>query len=310
MKIAVIGVGGVGGYFGGRLAQAGEDVTFIARGDHLAALQRDGLTVDSLKGDFHLKPVKAFNSPEQAGIVDAVLLGVKAWQVPAVAGTLLPLLGADSFVVPLENGVEAPAQLADALGENHVVGGLCRISSYIKEPGHIVHAGIDPTIAFGELDNSPSGRTAALREAFQRAGVNVEIPADIHKAIWEKFVFIAAVSGVGALTRVPLGEMRSTPETRQVLLEALREVVRTGQAAGIHLEDGLAERVLANIDGMAAGVTASMQRDVMDGKPSELEAQNGAVVRLARAHGLAVPVNEMIYAALLPQENRARAKSI
>jgi 2-dehydropantoate 2-reductase len=308
MRIAVIGVGGVGGYFGGRLAQTGEDVAFIARGGHLEALRRDGLFVESIKGSFHLQPVNIFSSPQEAGIVDAVLLGVKSWQVPEVAASLQPLLGAESYVVPLENGVEASNQLVDALGEQHVVGGLCKISSYIAAPGRIVHAGIDPYIAFGELDNRPSARTQVLRDTFQRAGVNADIPADIHKAIWEKFVFIASISGLGGVTRVPLGEMRSTPETRRLLLEALREVVLVGRANGIQLDEGTAEKVLANIDNMAPGVTASMQRDIMDGKPSELESQNGAVVRLGQAVRVAVPVHEFIYASLLPQETRARSQ--
>ncbi len=306
MRIAVFGSGGVGGYFGGRLAQAGEDVTFIARGEHLRAMQENGLRVDSIKGDFRIHPARATDDPRQVGVVDMVLLGVKAWQVPEAAQAMDPLIGVETGVVPLGNGVDAPAQLAEALGAGHALGGLCKISVFITGPGHIHHAGIDPVVAFGELDGRITPRVQRLRQAFERAGVNVDIADDIQVAMWEKFVFIAAISGVGAVTRAPIGKVRSLPETRRMLVGAIDEIVHLARARGIALPGDIGERTLAFIDGLPAQVTASMQRDIIDCKPSELEAQNGAVVRMAREVNVPTPINEYIYASLLLQEMDAR----
>lgn len=308
MKIAVFGTGGVGGYFGGRLAQAGEQVVFIARGEHLTALRRQGLKVDSPKGDFHLKEVQATDTPAEAGVVDVVLLGVKAWQVAEAARTMLPMIGPDTFVVPLQNGVDAPDQLAEVLGKEHVLGGLCHISSHIAAPGYIRHVGIEPDVAFGELDNRPSARCQALKEAFERAGVKAVIPADIHVAMWEKFLFIAAISGVGAVTRAPAGVLRKVPETRALLIGAMREIMAVAQASHIDLNESHISSTLAFIDSLPEGTQASMQRDILEGRPSELAWQNGAVVRRGRQRGVPTPIHEMIYAALLPQELRARGE--
>lgn len=307
MKIAVFGAGGVGGYYGGRLAQAGEDVSFVARGAHLQAIQTNGLRVDSIRGDFTVPNAAAFEHPSQVGTVDFVLLGVKAWQVPEAAEAIKPMLGEQTGVVFLGNGVEATDQLCQALGEAHVLGGLTRISAAIAGPGHIRHVGIDPFIAFGELDGRASERVQALRAAFEHAqGVTVTTPADILAAIWEKFIFIAAISGVGAVTRVPAGALRSLPETRALLQAAIAETAALARARGVHVGDQIEVQTLAFIDSMAPGVTASMQRDIMDGRPSELEAQNGAVARLGRQAGVPTPVHDFIYASLLPQERAAR----
>lgn len=309
MRIAVFGTGGVGGYFGGRLAQAGEEVIFIARGEHLRAMREHGLRVDSIKGDFVLQPVQATDNPAEVGPVDAILVGVKAWDVPQAAQLMRPMVGPETFVVPLENGVEAPDQLAEALGREHVLGGLCKIISAIVAPGHIRHAGIDPYIAFGELDGRKSERAERLRQAFARAiGVIAEIPDDIQVAMWEKFVFIAAISGVGAVTRAPAGVIRSLPETRQMLEQAMREILAVARARGVALSDEVVSQTMAFIDAMPAGGTASMQRDIIAGRPSELDYQNGTVARLGRELGVPTPVNAFIYASLLPQELRARGK--
>lgn len=308
MKIAVFGSGGVGGYFGGRLAQAGEQVVFIARGEHLDALRKQGLKVDSPKGDFHLKEVRATDQPAEAGVMDVILLGVKAWQVAEAARAMQPMVGPETFVVPLQNGVDAPDQLAEALGKEHVLGGLCHISSHIAAPGYIRHVGIEPDIAFGELDNHPSQRCQVLKEAFERAGVKVMIPVDIHVAMWEKFLFIAAISSVGAVTRAPVGILRKLPETRALLEGAMREIMTVAQASRIDLNEGHISRTFVFIDNLPEGTRASMQRDILEGRPSELAWQNGAVVRRGRERGVPTPINEMIYAALLPQEMRARGE--
>ncbi len=308
MRIAVYGAGGVGGYFGGRLAEAGEDVVFIARGDHLRAIQSHGLRVESPKGDFVIQPAQAAADPAQVGQVDFILLGVKAWQVPQAAHAMRPMLGEDTLVLPLQNGVDAPQQLSEVLGPERVLGGLCRISAMVAAPGHIRHVGIEPYIAFGHQGQPPSQRCELLRDAFERAGVRAELPPDIQAAMWEKFVFIAAISGVGAVTRMPVGGLRSIPETRQMLADALQETVELAQALGVSLPEGLADRTLALIDGLPAGATASMQRDLMEGRPSELDAQNGAVVRMAAQAGVRTPVHAFLYASLLPQELQARGE--
>lgn len=310
MRIAVFGTGGVGGYFGGKLAQAGEDVVFIARGEHLKAIRQNGLRVDSVLGDFIVRPASATDSPAEAGAVDVVLVATKAWQVAEAAGAMKPLIGPQTAVVPLGNGIEHLDQLEKAVGREHLLGGLTRISAFIAGPGHIRHVGIQPYIAFGELDHRASERAAALRDAFARIPeIKVELPADIHLAMWEKFVFIAAVSGVGAVTRRPMGVYRSVPETRAMLSAALEEVVAVGRAQGVALAPDTAQRILAtNIDSAAPGVIASMQKDIMEGKPSELEAQTGAVIRLGRAGGVPTPTHAFLYASLLPMELQARGK--
>jgi 2-dehydropantoate 2-reductase len=308
MKIAIFGTGAVGGYFGGRLAQAGEQVIFIARGKHLEALQTNGLKVESINGDFTVHPVQATDDPSQAGIVDMVIVGVKAWQVPEAAEAMRPMVGPQTFVVPLQNGVDAPAQLAAVLGAEHVLGGLCGLMSFVVGPGHIRHAGIDPFVNFGELDNRTSDRTERLRQAFARANVNVDIPPDIHVAMWRKFLFIVSTSGMGALTRSPVGTYRELPETRKMLEQAMQEVFQVARASNIDLPADAVSAALAFIDGLPAGGTASMQRDIMEGRPSELEAQNGAVVRLGREVGVDTPLNAFIYHSLLPMELRARGQ--
>ena len=307
LRIAVFGTGAVGGYFGGRLAQAGEDVQFIARGRHLDAIREHGLRVSSIDGDFVIHPARVTDDPSAMGAVDVVLVAVKAWQVPDAAEAIRPLVGERTFVVPLQNGIEAPGQLADVLGARRVLGGLCRLLTFIEGPGHIRHAGVAPYIAFGELDGSSSARVESLRQAFARArGVTVEVPPDIRAAMWSKFVFIAAVGGIGAVTRAPVGVVRSQPESRRLLQQSLEEIYAVGVASGVALPSNTVADILAYIDTMPADATASMQRDVVHGRPSELEAQVGAVVRLGDRLGVAVPLHRMIYATLLPLERKAR----
>jgi 2-dehydropantoate 2-reductase len=308
MRIAVFGTGAVGGYFGGRLAQASEDVVFIARGAQLRALRDQGLRVDSIAGDFVVQPAQATDDPAHAGVVDMVLVGVKAWQVPEVAQAMRPLVGPETFVVPLQNGVEAPSQLAAVLGAEHVLGGLCRIVSLVVEPGHVRHAGLEPYVAFGELDNRPSQRAQRLREAFARAGVAAEISPDIQVAMWEKFLFIASFSGVGAVTRAPAEVLRSLPETRQMLEQAMHEVLAVAGAHEIALPREAIPKAMALIDGLPPGGTASMQRDIVGGRRSELESQNGAVVRLGQEVDVETPLHAFIYHSLLPLELRARGR--
>ena len=307
MRLAVFGAGGVGGYFGGRLAQAGHSVVFIARGAHLEAIRRDGLRVQSIAGDFVVSPAEATDAPASAGTVDAALLCVKAGGVTEASRALLPMLRPDSFVVPLQNGVEAADEAAAIVGPERVVAGLCRIVTYVAGPGRICHAGVPPRIEFGERDRRRSERVAALRTAFERcAGLTVETPGDIDAALWEKFLFIAPVGGVGAATGMPVGIVRGVVESRRLLEAAMREVFDLARVRGVALPEDAVERTLRYVDSLPEDATASMQRDLLDGKPSELEYQTGAIVRLGRASGAAVPVNDFLYASLLPRERKAR----
>lgn len=313
MRVAVFGTGGVGGYFGARLAQAGEEVIFIARGEHLKAMRENGLRIESPKGDYTVLPTLAEADPEKVGVVDVVLVGVKAWQVPEAASSMRPMVGEKTIIIPLQNGVDAPGQLAAVLdtpgAEPHVLGGLCQISALIAAPGVIKHAAIEPLIAFNELDGVKRGRTEALQAAFARAGVNAQVPADIQVAMWNKFAFIAPFSGVGAVARAQAGALRSIPETRSLLEQAIREVVTVGLAMGVQLAVDTTARTLAFIDNLPESGTASMTRDIMAGRPSELEAQNGAVVRMGKECQISTPANAFIYASLLPQEFAARSAS-
>lgn len=308
MRIAIFGTGGAGGYFGSQLALAGEDVIFIARGTHLKAIQTKGLRVETSRGEIVIQPAHAVDDPAQAGVVDAVIVGVKTWQVAEAARAMEPMIGPDTFVVPLQNGVEAPSQLAEVVGAGHVLGGLCGTLSWIVGPGHIRSMGETHFIKFGELDKQPSERAERLRQAFERAGVKVDVPPDINVSLWEKFLFVVSFGGVGSVTRAPIGVIRTLPETRELLSQGLGEIFQVARARHVELSDEALERSMAFLDSLAPGGTTSLQRDIADGKPSELEAWNGAVVRLGRDVGVDTPLHTFIYHSLLPLEMRARGK--
>jgi 2-dehydropantoate 2-reductase len=306
MRIAVFGAGGVGGYLGGRLARAGEDVVFIARGSHLRALQAGGLRVRSPEGDFALPSVEAAEDPAGVGQVDLILLAVKSWQVTGATRASLPMLGPETFVLPLQNGVEAAGQVDAVLGAGRALKGLARIISHIGEPGEIVHVGVEPSVAFGERDNRRSDRARKLLELFRRSGVRAEIPPDIDAALWKKLLFVASAGGLGAVTRAPIGVIRSVPETRRLMERAMQEVLDTARARGIRLKESLIPNSMAFVDSVPAEGTASLQRDITAGRPSELEAWNGAVVRMGADAGVPTPIHGFIYSCLLPLELRTR----
>ena len=308
MRVVIFGTGGVGGYFGARLASVGEDVVFIARGEHLTAIRTQGLRVDSVMGDILIQPAQATDDPMEVGTVDAVLLGVKTWQVPEAGEAIRPLIGPDTLVVPLQNGVEAPFQLQEKLGADHVVGGLCGAFSFIEGPGHIRHIGGATFIKFGELDNSISERLNRLRQAFIRADVSVEIPKDIHGTLWEKFLFVVPFGGVGAVTRAPIGVIMKVPETRKFMEQGMREIYEVARARNIALSDGIVDKSMAFLDTVTASGTSSLQRDIIAGKPSELDAWAGAVVRFGKEAGVDTPLHTFLYHSLLPMELRARGK--
>lgn len=306
MRIAIFGTGGAGGYFGAQLARAGEEVVFIARGGHLEAIRRNGLVVETPRDEYVIRSAQATDDPREVGAVDVVLVGVKAWQVLDAAREMQPLVGPATFVVPLQNGVEAASQLASVLPAERVVGGLCGTLSWIVGPGRIRSIGSVHFVKLGELDRSPSERCERLRLAFDRAGVAVEVPSDIHKALWEKFLFVVSIGGVGAVTRAPFGVVRTVPETRRMVERCMQEILDVARARGIGLRDAVMGRTLALVDSLAPGGSTSLQRDIVEGRPSELEAWNGAVVRLGREAGVATPTHEFLFQSLLPQELRAR----
>jgi len=309
MKFAVFGAGGVGGYFGGRLAQAGHDVTFIARGEHLAAITESGLRVDSIGGDFVVNPAKATDSPQSIGEVDCVIVATKAWQLAESIEKLKPLVGERTMILPLLNGIEHMDLLLDAFGRERVLGGLCRISSFVAGPGHITHVGVKPFISFGELDHTESERVGQLKGIFSALdGMDVEVPADIHVAMWGKFILICSTSGVGAVTRQPFGIIRNIPESRAILKTSIEEAVSVGRAKDVNLPSDMVDGIMRRVDGFPESMVASMQKDIMEGRPSELEAQTGAVLRMGRELGVPTPTHEFIYASLLPMEMKAREK--
>jgi len=310
MKFAIFGTGGVGGYFGGRLAQAGEDVTFIARGHHLSVIQQAGLSVDSIRGDFEVNPVKATDLTQSVGAADVVILAIKGWQLDEAILQMKPLIGDTTVIVPLLNGIEHMEALVNAFGREHVLGGVCRISAFIAEAGRIKHVGIDPFIAFGELNREMSERVSKLYDVFKNiSGVTVEASGNIELAMWEKYLLISAFSGVGAVTRSPVGMFRSIPETRAMFRRALEEVVLVANSRGIGLTEKSVQTVMDRIDQTQPDTMASMQKDFLAGRPSELESQTGALVRMARAATVSVPTHEFIYASLLPMEKKARQLS-
>lgn len=311
MRVAVVGAGGVGGLVGGMLARSGVPVAFVARGAQLAALRAGGLHVESPRGTFRIAPVEASDDPARLAPADVVLVAVKGWQVPELAARLAPLLAPGGFAVPLENGVEAASALARALGEERVVGGLCHVFAWVEAPGRVKHVGELLRVTMGEL--RPEARAAGasrrleeLAAALRAAQVDAVVADDIQQAMWLKFSFIAPFGGVGAVARAPIGAIRAVPESRALLASAVAEVVAVGRARGVNLPPDAEARTLAQLDGLAPGSTASMQRDLQAGRPSELEDQIGAVVRLAREAGVAVPTHAFLLAALLPQERAAR----
>ena len=306
MRIAIVGTGAVGGYFGGRLSVAGENVIFLARGEHLRVMRESGLRVDSADGDFVVHPIQATDNAADVGPVDVVLLAVKGWQVPGAIETMRPLIGEKTFIAPLLNGVEAPDQLAAAFGDHRVIGGLCGLFGSLVGPAHIQNDQPRPWITIGELDNAHTERIEQLNATFASAGLQTKIAPDIRAALWEKLLFVSPVGAVGAVTRAPIGVVRGISESRALLEGVMTEVFQVARAHGVHVADDVVARTFAFWDVESGDATTSMQRDILDGRPSELETQVGAVVRAARVVGVHAPHHEFLYASLLPQERHAR----
>lgn len=285
---------------------AGHDVTFIARGEHLRAMREDGLRVESIHGDFRVAPAQATDDPATVGPVDVVLFATKTYQIEAAAEAMRPLVGPNTAVLPLHNGLDASERTAAVLGAGPVLGGVCQVVSYIAAPGVIKQLSQFRGVIAGELNGEITPRVEAIVAALRAAGANAEASPAIQKARWTKFLFIAPLSGVGSVTRVPAGGIMGCAETRALLSDAVLEVEAVGRAAGIPLDEDVAAKTLAFCANMAPGQTASMQRDIMAGRPSELESLIGVMVRLGAELGVPTPVFRYLYAALLPQERQAR----
>lgn len=309
MRIAVVGTGGVGGYLGGLLAQAGEDVTFIARGEHLRAIQAGGLRIESVHGSFIVQPAQATDDPKSIGPVDLVLFATKTYHIDAALAQMGPLIGPPTVVLPLQNGVEASEQAAKVLGKTHVLGGACWLVSAIEEPGLIRQRSQFRRVALGELDGPVTPRVEAIAQMLKQASITGEASDNINKVRWTKFLFIASYSSVGAAARVPAGELMACAETRLAIQQAMQEVKALAQASDVPLDADAVEQGMAFCDNLGPDATSSMQRDIVEGKPSEIEAQCGYIARRGAELGVPVPVHTFLYSVLLPQERRARREA-
>ena len=295
MKIAIIGAGGVGGFFGARLQQAGADVHFVARGAHLAAMRSDGLKIESPLGDIHLPNVNVSDEPATIGAADIVWLSVKLWDMDAAVRSMRPLIGADTGIISFQNGVQKDDILRQAFGDRAVMGGVAYIATNIDRPGVIKHTGTMQRLVFGEYDGRRSARAEALLEASIRGGINAELSDDIRKAIWEKFVFLVGLSGATTTMRETIGPIRSNPRARRFLFELMRETVAVGRALGVALPADFAEQRLAFVDGLPEQMTSSMHHDLKAGKRLEVSWLSGGVARLGEQAGVPTPMNRAVW---------------
>jgi 2-dehydropantoate 2-reductase len=307
MRVAVVGTGGTGGYFGGLLARAGEDVTFIARSKHLEAIREHGLTVKSrLVGDFTLR-VPATSDTKHIGPVDLILFCVKAYDNATAIELLPPLVGSETMVLSLQNGVDNEEQIAQAIGDRPVVGAVSFVTCMIEAPGIVAQTAGLGKIIMGELAGGISPRLEHLRDAFERAQIVAQVHQDIKTAIWEKFLFICGFSGVTALTRLPIGTIIETPQTYMLLKGVMEEVYEVARAHGIAVAEGCVEQSVSTLARWEPWGHGSLYFDLANSKHLELDALNGAVVRLGEQHGVPTPLNFAIYASLKPFINGAPA---
>lgn len=305
MRIAVIGAGGVGGYFGGRLAEAGHDVTFVARGRHLAALRERGLAIESARGNATVAAASATDDPASLAPCDVVMFCVKLWDVESAAQRIAPLLVGGGVVIPFQNGLDAPEILMRVVGPQRVLGGVAYIAATIREPGVIAHTGTMARLVVGPFAGGNAQAAAAFHDACAAAGIDSELSSDIRRALWEKFCFLSALSGTTALARQPLGVVRSDPDLRAAFAAALREAWALGRARGVPLADDLVARQLANLDALPAEMRSSMLNDLVAGNRLEAPWLSGAVAHMAAETGLPAPVSATLYAAVKPYLNGA-----
>jgi 2-dehydropantoate 2-reductase len=301
MKVGVVGVGGVGGYYGGQLARAGTEVGFVARGEHLAAIRERGLRVRTAEEDFTVR-VRASDDPAEIGACDAVLFCVKSYDTVEAAALLDPLLKPGTAVVSLQNGVDNEEKIAARIGAEHVLGGASFILAHIAEPGVVERTGSIQRIVFGELDGSVSDRADALLATCRAARIDAQVTDDIRRVLWNKYAFLCALAGLTAVTRIPIDELMRVPETRELFRQMVREAVLVARADGIDLGDELVDQQAEFAASLEPGSFSSLHHDLVSGRRLELDALHGELVRRASGHNLSVPVTAIVYALLRPWE--------
>ena len=295
MKIAMMGSGGVGGFFGGRLARAGHDVSFIARGSHLAAMREHGLTIENEpQGTLHVPKVKATDDPASIGVADLVILSVKLWDTEAAAKQVAPIVGPNTAVLSLQNGVIKDDIMRRVFGTDAVLGGVCYVATHISKPGVIHQTGTMQRIVVGEYDGRKTKRVEALHAALMSSGVTAELSDDVRRSIWEKYVFLVGLSATTTSMRRTLGPIRTHPQSRAFFLDVIREVVAVGRAHGVALPADYADNRMAFGDTLPADMTSSMHHDLEKGNRLEVEWLSGGVVRLGKEKGIPTPCNRAV----------------
>ncbi len=305
MKIGILGTGGVGGYFGAKLATAGHSVKFLARGKHLQAMQEKGLLVKSGKGDMLIHPVSASDHLADFANSQLIIFACKSWQVEPMAKELKNHLNKDALLLPLQNGVLASEELNRHFPKSNVLGGLCMIFSKITAAGEITHMGLEPVIKFGEQDKTRSQRCVSIEKMLLDADIKATLSDDIEVNLWQKFIAIC-LSAYGATMNATYGELRELPETRTVLEETVKEVYAVGKAKGVNLPADTVDKTMSFVDSYPYDVRSSLARDVLESKPSEIEYQNGTVVRFGKELGIKTPYNQAVYAAVKMMEQKSQ----
>ncbi|MDA1331734.1 MAG: 2-dehydropantoate 2-reductase [Proteobacteria bacterium] len=303
MRIAVVGAGGVGGYFGARLSEAGEDIVFIARGEHLAAIRCKGLKVYSALGDMHLTNVQCTDDTHEIGPVDIVIIAVKLWATDEAIKAVKPLLKPETGIISLQNGIVAEDKLKEVYPGKYVMGGVANIAALIEKPGVIRHNGNMASLVFGELDNSSSERAKKLFNSCKAANINVEIPKDINRAIWEKYIRLVTMSAITTLCRMPIGPIRSDPATRNLLIQILSEIIDVAKAKGLAFGENIVDEQLSIIDNYPPSMVASMCGDLRRGYRLEVPWFSGMVAKLGEVLNVPTPANAFVYTALKLFEN-------
>lgn len=294
MRVAVMGSGGLGGYFGALLARGGSDVSFVARGAHLAAMRREGLRIEGGPEPFLLEDVRVTEDPGELGPVDLVMVCVKLWDTEAALDQLRPLVGPETTLVSFQNGVLKDSLLSAAYDESQLIGGVAYVASTVSRPGVITRTGPLQRLIFGEFDGRRSERVEAFYSACEAGGIDAEVSKDIRRATWEKFVFLVGLSATTATMRLPIGPIRGNPRSRGFLLDLMREVVRVGRAHGVPLPEDYAEQRLEFADGVSADMTSSMHHDLERGDRLEVRWLSGGVVELGQEVGVDTPLNRAV----------------
>jgi 2-dehydropantoate 2-reductase len=301
LKIAVMGAGGLGGYYGGMLAKAGNEVSFVARGEHLKAIQQRGLKVTSVHGEFSVQ-AKATSDPAEIGPADLVLFCVKSYDTEEAARAIIPIVETRGSVLTLQNGVDNNEKIGAIVGDGKVLAGAAFIASEVQSPGVIRQSGGPRNVVFGEVEGGITERGMRIYETMKSADIICELSDDIRKALWEKFVWICAMAGMTCLTRLPIGPIVATKETRTMFRQIMEEVTTVARAVGIGIEDGFVDQMMGLASRLEKGATTSMFHDLAAGRRLELQALHGTVVKLGERHGVPIPMNRAVFAALKPHE--------